>query len=763
MKMHNDSTLHTDNVDQKDVQQFSIKANGKAFQILIAGLYSQKIDSVVREICSNAYDSHISAGKPNTPFDVTLPTTFEPTFSVRDFGIGLPVEKVKHLFTTIFESTKENSNSDIGAFGLGSKSPYAITDQFVIESRYNGVHSTFLAYKDGQGVPSLMTTNETTTDEPNGIIVSIPIKPNDIYQVQAALKRQMYFFPCKPTIGGVANDGFWHKPTMKTLIGGSTYIERNNVFTGHRVQMGPVSYPLDLNELDEVLQGKLRRFDQHGAMTISELPMGALDLQPSREGLSYIPQTKDALNKYFTDMFTAYDKLITDEFAKHQDNLLQCITWVSKTHYDQPYTLTIPFVTGKFHPEPVDIGKMIREGMGSLVKFENVKQIEKQQKLELVPDANDPDAEATPVVSMVDVEVSRAPFMSQSVSPRNKTVNKVFNHFQFMGFDQVDALLNGKADYIYIDDNQKAAARIRYYVEQTGRTVVMLYPNPAVHDVAERSLDAFANKVGKLNNDPALVRSKIKLVTTLDLPPVAEKVKVQKVSGHLSSVYSVGRSSLTAGRYWNESDLPDPADAPYIVVERGNVDSKSYKKYIIDARNAGLSIIAVSKSSTGDIRKLKALGHVSLEEYIDARAESWKYRVFITKAMSTVEGDSKIANIPGLFHSIKHPVLDEFKSKKARLTKLAEKCTEKLEDKQPFINLYEYFNDTANESVHCVRSSRKCMAFVKELNDLKRVSKKLVEHPIMLMVSNMQYDAFSYMEPKDKARVLKFVEENFNI
>ena len=105
---------------------FQIKATSKAFQILTANLYSYKERSVVRELCANALDSHVQAGKADIPFKVTLPSKLDPNLTVEDFGIGLSKEEAIKLFSTIFESTKDQSNDQVGAFGLGSKSPFPL-------------------------------------------------------------------------------------------------------------------------------------------------------------------------------------------------------------------------------------------------------------------------------------------------------------------------------------------------------------------------------------------------------------------------------------------------------------------------------------------------------------------------------------------------------------------------------------------------------------------------------------------------------------
>lgn len=80
-----------------ETKSFSIKADGKAFKILIDGLYSDKPRAIVRELWSNAWDSHVSAGIADRPFKVVLPTKWDETFSVRDYGIGMTHDEVMSL------------------------------------------------------------------------------------------------------------------------------------------------------------------------------------------------------------------------------------------------------------------------------------------------------------------------------------------------------------------------------------------------------------------------------------------------------------------------------------------------------------------------------------------------------------------------------------------------------------------------------------------------------------------------------------------
>ncbi len=115
-----------------ETRDYSIAATGKAFRNLMDGLYSRKIEAVVREISTNAQDSHTEAGWPTRPFLVQLPTVFRATFSVRDYGVGMPHAQVMDRYSTLFDSTKDQSNDQVGMLGLGSKSPFAYTDGFTL-------------------------------------------------------------------------------------------------------------------------------------------------------------------------------------------------------------------------------------------------------------------------------------------------------------------------------------------------------------------------------------------------------------------------------------------------------------------------------------------------------------------------------------------------------------------------------------------------------------------------------------------------------
>jgi DNA topoisomerase VI subunit B len=88
-------------------------------QMLSKNLYSDGIGSSIRECCSNALDSHRRAGVKE-PIVVAFKEAdnYNYEFSVEDFGIGLDDEDVKNIISKYGKSTKRESATELGMFGL---------------------------------------------------------------------------------------------------------------------------------------------------------------------------------------------------------------------------------------------------------------------------------------------------------------------------------------------------------------------------------------------------------------------------------------------------------------------------------------------------------------------------------------------------------------------------------------------------------------------------------------------------------------------
>ena len=129
-------------------------------------VYSHKERAIIRELSCNAHDSHIMAGTTDIPFDVHLPTQLVPYFSIRDYGTGLSDKEIRTIFAGIGISTKRDSNEVIGCFGIGSLSPYSMTDSFTVESYLDGTCRTYTCYRDEDRKP--VVSRHPAVDRPSG-------------------------------------------------------------------------------------------------------------------------------------------------------------------------------------------------------------------------------------------------------------------------------------------------------------------------------------------------------------------------------------------------------------------------------------------------------------------------------------------------------------------------------------------------------------------------------------------------------------------
>ena len=170
---------------------FKISASPVAFDILSSKLYSNPILAIVRELLTNAYDSHKAAGKEDVPIKVNFPSYLEPNFIIRDYGLGLSKEGVMEMYTTFFSSTKSDSNDFTGCFGLGSKTPFSYTSSFSVNSYWNGTKYYFIATKK-DGLPHIFFVKEEPTEEENGLEISIPTDKSDGFDQRFFLELSDY-------------------------------------------------------------------------------------------------------------------------------------------------------------------------------------------------------------------------------------------------------------------------------------------------------------------------------------------------------------------------------------------------------------------------------------------------------------------------------------------------------------------------------------------------------------------------------------------
>ena len=125
------------NISSGRVSAMKLDSDSQAmiFQMFTGGLYSDPVGTVIREITSNCFDSHVEAevDSKKVPVIVRLGKDLSGHhMSFIDKGMGMSPDRVINIYGTYFKSTKRSSNNQIGGFGLGGKTPLAYAESFYV-------------------------------------------------------------------------------------------------------------------------------------------------------------------------------------------------------------------------------------------------------------------------------------------------------------------------------------------------------------------------------------------------------------------------------------------------------------------------------------------------------------------------------------------------------------------------------------------------------------------------------------------------------
>mgnify|MGYP005990637333 CR=1 FL=1 len=312
---------------------FGFQLNAKMYDIVINKLYQNKAGAVIRELFANAWDSHVSAGNTETPIEIHMPSWLDQNFGIRDYGTGIPHEDFEDIYCNVGESTKEDSNEFIGAFGLGSKTPFTMTDTYIIENWRDGRKTTWLCFKSN-GTPECSKVGDEPSDEPSGLQCSFSFdSKRTVTEFEQELPKQLMFFPVKPKITGDSNSNVkWEEvPEYDSSVDTYFFMEnggysRYNV--KHYVVMGNVSYPFTAEDADISSDYTLRPMFESGNSLVILANLGDVDIPPSREQLELTDKTKAFISKRCNEIMATYVETFVSDMGT-QPNLLSARKYVS--------------------------------------------------------------------------------------------------------------------------------------------------------------------------------------------------------------------------------------------------------------------------------------------------------------------------------------------------------------------------------------------------------------------------------------------------
>ena len=274
----------------------------KIISMLSANLYSNPLSAFLREIVSNAHDSHLEAGV-DAPIIVNY---INGVLSVRDFGTGLSPERMNTIYGMVGGSTKSDTNEFIGGFGIGRLSGLALSDEVSVVSYYNGRKYDYVLSKSGGSV-SFFLKNEQATDQPNGVEVSVKY---DVFEwnLMNEIRDTLTFFPniisnLIPTDKAesikVKEYEHFSVPALKRGL---------SVVVG-----GRIPYMLDSKKV----LGKVSMFASFRHSNIHpKVPIGELELTPSREDIIYNDSNISVIGNAFRKAISEIKELIEKDCPK---------------------------------------------------------------------------------------------------------------------------------------------------------------------------------------------------------------------------------------------------------------------------------------------------------------------------------------------------------------------------------------------------------------------------------------------------------------
>ena len=314
---HTESTIEkTGDIESGNI---SIDTNNLDFiiTILSTSLYSKPIESFVRETVSNAWDSHQEAGITE-PVILELGEDLEGKFfcRIKDYGVGLSPERFDKIYKNIGSSTKRDSNTQIGGFGIGRFSALAYTDIVHITSNYDGTQTKYLMYKDGNTI-SIDTLLSIPTTERNGVEIFVNLKhDSDVYRFGEAIRNQLVYFENLHVITSLSTISSFdlEKDYANFKIKKYNNFSVNTLNRSDKIEilLGKVCYPLRIENLNKSYPDYVSKYP-----VALNLEIGDLEVTPNREEILYSPSN---IIKIETILDLAVEELaILSELESHKD------------------------------------------------------------------------------------------------------------------------------------------------------------------------------------------------------------------------------------------------------------------------------------------------------------------------------------------------------------------------------------------------------------------------------------------------------------
>lgn len=272
----------------KDHGKISIAATPHALRVLTDKLYSNPWKATIRELMANAWEATPKGG--HDPI-ITLPSMIDPIFSVEDSGPGMSEKDIERYFCTLFGTTKVFEQ--VGGFGLGCKTPLAVTEQFSVISRHEGTQTIYniFTHDPETEMPGYIVTSRVPCKTKTGLTVIVPVREEDLDKVQKEYCLIASLMPLSQTL--------FENPSLK--MGPTLFIPHSHkkrtpqILTWTTLKCGKrigYLYPMDTDYMwafNHALNEKIALSSLYTEHATWVVPYSLVEPAPSRESLQIAP------------------------------------------------------------------------------------------------------------------------------------------------------------------------------------------------------------------------------------------------------------------------------------------------------------------------------------------------------------------------------------------------------------------------------------------------------------------------------------------
>lgn len=238
----------------------------KLIESFYGNLYKDIKFALVREWLANAYDAHAEAGILDRPIKVSLPTNDNLTFSVTNYGIGIDEERIK-ILTSYGETTKAESDTQTGGFGIGLKVVYGYKPLFTLTTVSKGVEYAYLGeITKEHPMGCLILVNQKYTSKEDQTTISVSVDEKDKEKFLLHYVNVTLYWDVKPKVN-LDKQFFCHSFLETKNFHYFLKSDSDNYYRRGRVRfsvdciikMGAVSYSTGLCADDFVKSGELKK------------------------------------------------------------------------------------------------------------------------------------------------------------------------------------------------------------------------------------------------------------------------------------------------------------------------------------------------------------------------------------------------------------------------------------------------------------------------------------------------------------------------